>query len=127
MRLTVEKMPDDATLQAFLYGPLVLAGDFGSEGLTPALITGPNAPRVRPMNAPANPPPAAANPSRPNFQPLPALDIPKLKAAGEDPSTWIKPGDKALTFHMVGQSKDVTLVPVNTLFEKRYVVYWTVA
>ena len=47
MRLTVEKMPDEHSLQAFLYGPLVLAGDFGSEGLTPNMLVGPNSPRVR--------------------------------------------------------------------------------
>jgi hypothetical protein len=102
MRLTVEKMPDDPTLQAFLYGPLVLAGDFGGEGLTPALITGPSAPKLR------------------------ELDIPKLKAAGAEPSAWIKPTGQQLTFRTAGQSKDVTLAPLNSLFAKRYVVYWTV-
>jgi len=102
MRLTVEKMPDDPGMQAFLYGPLVLAGDFGGEGLTPAMITGPSAPKVT------------------------DVDIPKLKAAGADPSLWIKPIGQTLTFRTVGQSKDVTLAPLNSLFAKRYVVYWSV-
>jgi hypothetical protein len=128
MHLTVEKMPDDSTLQAFLYGPLVLAGDFGGDGLTAAMTTGPNSPRVRPMNAPATPNPAASpNPNRPNLPTLPPLDIPKLKAASADPSTWIKPAGKPLTFRVVGQAQDVILAPINSLFEKRYVVYWTVA
>jgi hypothetical protein len=103
MHLTVEKMPDDPTLQAFLFGPLVLAGDFGGEGLTPAMITGSAAPKLW------------------------ALDVPKLQAAGPDPSAWIQPAGQPLTFRTVGQAKDVTLAPLNTLFEKRYVVYWTVS
>jgi hypothetical protein len=45
-RLTVEAMPDDATTQAFLYGPLVLAGDLGNEGLTDELTFGTNAPAM---------------------------------------------------------------------------------
>ena len=39
---TCEAMPDDPKMQAFLYGPLVLAGDLGAEGLTEAHIIGPN-------------------------------------------------------------------------------------
>ena len=42
MHLHVEAMPDDPHMQAFLYGPLVLAGDLGNEGLTEAHIFGPN-------------------------------------------------------------------------------------
>jgi DUF1680 family protein len=42
MQLHVEVMPDDSHMQAFLYGPLVLAGDLGAEGLTEAHIIGPN-------------------------------------------------------------------------------------
>src|SRR6202034_1088421 len=42
MHLHVESMPDDPKRQAFLYGPLVLAGDLGGEGLTEANINGPN-------------------------------------------------------------------------------------
>src|SRR5215831_669840 len=34
MYLHVEVMPDDSHTQAFLYGPLVLAGDLGSQGLS---------------------------------------------------------------------------------------------
>jgi DUF1680 family protein len=42
MHLHRQAMPDDPRIQAFLYGPLVLAGDLGSEGLTEAHIIGPN-------------------------------------------------------------------------------------
>src|SRR5579871_4400484 len=77
MKLRVEAMPDDLTLQAFLYGPTVLAGDLGSEGLTDALITGPNAPRMHAM---------------------PQLTIPEFTQMGEDPAMWIKPADSPLGF-----------------------------
>jgi DUF1680 family protein len=108
MRLRVEAMPDDPKLQAVLYGPVVLAGDLGSEGLTPELIFGPNAPRV---------------------QRIP-IAVPSFHASGADPKSWItlgnRPGDKPLTFRTTGQQSDVTLVPINSIFEKRYSVYWQV-
>jgi hypothetical protein len=98
-------MPDDPKLQAILYGPLVLAGDLGAEGLTEQLITGPMGPRV---------------------QALP-IEVPTFRAAAADPASWIKPGDKPLSFRTTGQPKDVTLVPLNAIFDKRYAVYWEVA
>jgi len=38
-----------------------------------------------------------------------------------------QPGDKPLSFRTIGQRKDVTLVPLNAIFDKRYSVYWEVA
>ena len=121
MHLSVEAMPDDPKLQAFLYGPLVLAGDLGNEGLTERLIIGPNAP---PMYRPPRPdaPPQAQN--RPM---APQLEVPKFQAPSADPSSWIKPADKPLTFRTTGQKQDVTLVPINKLFDRRYSVYWEVS
>jgi DUF1680 family protein len=120
MHLHAEALPDDPRQQAFLYGPLVLAGDLGAEGLTPAHIVGPNlrvgAPNTEQYGSPLGPPVTAP--------PVPGLDIPSLRAAGGDPATWIKPGDKPLTFRTSGQKKDVTLVPLNSLFDHRYAVYW---
>src|SRR5439155_19693087 len=37
MSLHVDQMPDDPTLQAMMYGPLVLAGQLGGQGLAKAL------------------------------------------------------------------------------------------
>ena len=105
MSLHIESMPDDPKLQAILYGPLVLAGDLGAQGLTDQLITGPMGPRV---------------------QALP-IEIPTFRAAAADPASWIKPGDKPLSFRTTGQQKDVALVPLNSIFDKRYSVYWEVA
>jgi len=59
--------------------------------------------------------------------PVPDIAIPTFRAAGADPASWIKPGDKPLTFRTTGQAKDFTLVPLNTLFDRRYSVYWQVS
>jgi DUF1680 family protein len=104
MALRLEAMPDDAQVQAVLYGPLVLAGDLGSEGLNEDAIIGPGTPRLNSA---------------------PHLDVPSFRA-GASPASWIKVGDKPLTFRTAGQEKDVTLGPLNRIFGKRYSVYWKV-
>jgi len=104
MRLTMEAMPDEPATQAFLFGPLVLAGDLGGEGLNESLLIGPNAPLQRAM----------------------ATAVPTLRAAAANPEAWIKSAGRPLTFRTSGQAKDVTLVPLNRLFDTRYVVYWQV-
>jgi hypothetical protein len=123
MRLSVETLPDDPRMQAFLYGPLVLAGDLGAAGLTEAHITGPNL-RVGMANteqygSPLGPPSTAP--------PVPPIEIPAFRAASSDPSAWIKPAERPLEFRTTGQSKDVSLVPLNRLFDRRYSVYWHVS
>ena len=123
MHLRAEAMPDDAGVQAFLYGPLVLAGDLGGEGLTEAHIIGPNL-RVGFARAEQYGSPLAASNTA---SPVPDIDIPAFRAAGEDPSSWIKPGDKTLTFRTTAQKRDITLVPLNGLFNRRYSVYWQVS
>jgi uncharacterized protein len=120
MHLGVSAMPDDPHLQAFTYGPIVLAGDLGAEGLNEKLITGPNAPRIR---RPGFAPPA----NRPNATPpAPPIEIPSFRASG-DPPSWIRPADAPLTFRTTGQTKDVTLAPISSIFDRRYSVYWTVS
>ena len=88
-------------MQAFLYGPVVLAGDLGTEGLTERNTIGPNNPPVQ------------RNP----------IEVPAFKAA----TGWIQPAGQPLTFRTRGQSKDVALVPLNSIFGKRYSVYWQVS
>jgi uncharacterized protein len=122
MHLRVEAMPDDSRLQAFLYGPLVLAGDLGGEGLTESHIVGPNL-RVGAPNVEQNGSPLAAVNRTP---PVPDLEIPTFRTSGGDPSSWIKPTDKPQVFRTTGQKKDVTLLPLNSLFDRRYSVYWEV-
>jgi DUF1680 family protein len=106
MSLRVESTPDDPRMQAFVYGPLVLAGDLGADGITEAMMIGPNVPPVKRA---------------------PALEIPTFVASSPDPSSWIKPGDKPLSFRTTGQRKDVALAPINSIFGRRYSVYWQVS
>jgi len=119
----VEVMPDDSHVQAFLYGPLVLAGDLGAEGLTEAHIIGPN------LRVGAAIPEQHGSPLGPvnRTPPVPNLEIPSFKASGSVVSSWIKPADKPLTFRTSGQQKDVSLVPLNRLYDRRYSVYWKVS
>jgi hypothetical protein len=121
MHLRAEAMPDDPRMQAFLYGPLVLAGDLGDDGLTSAHIIGPNLRVGWPTEQYGSP----LGPTN-STPPVPDVEIPSFRPAGEDPSSWIKPGGKPLTFRTTGQKKDVTLVPLNSLFDRRYSVYWQV-
>src|SRR5436190_887948 len=122
MHLHAEAMPDDRQLQAFTYGPLVLAGDLGSDGVTDTHTSGPNL-RVGAPNVEQNGSPLDAVNRTP---PVPDLEIPTFRARGTDPSAWIKPAGEAHVFRTTGPQKDVTMVPLNTLFDRRYAVYWQV-
>jgi DUF1680 family protein len=117
MHLHAESLPDNPRMQAFLYGPLVLAGDLGHEGLTPAHITGPNlrvgAPNVEQYGSPLGP--------ATNLGPVPDIEIPSFRG---DLQGLLFPGDAPLTFRTAGQKKDVTFQPLNRLFDRRYSVYW---
>jgi hypothetical protein len=123
MHLHVEAMPDEPVTQAFLYGPLVLAGDLGNDGLTQAHLVGPNL-RVGAAGIEQHGSPLAPVNQTP---PIPDIEIPTFRAAGSDPDSWIKAGDQPRTFRTVGQKKDVSLVPLNQLFDRRYSVYWRVS
>jgi DUF1680 family protein len=102
MRLTAEPLADDRAQQAFLYGPLVLAGQFPKTGLAEDL----------------------EHHQGPEIQEAPALEVPPLKSEGADPATWIKPvPGEALTFRSIGQ--ELTLKPLNQSWQ-RFAVYWTV-
>jgi uncharacterized protein len=122
MHLQVESLPDDPHMQAFLYGPLVLAGDLGNAGLTDAHITAPNL-RVGAANIEQHGSPLAPVNRTP---PIPDLEVPMLHAAGRDPSSWIEATDAPQVFRTAGQKRDVMLLPLNRLFDRRYSVYWHV-
>ena len=105
MGLRISAMPDDAGLGAVLYGPIVLAGELGSQGLTKEMIVGPEGPDVEHL----------------------PLEIPSFKAAGAAPKDWIQPAGEPLAFRTTGQARDVTLAPLNRMFDKRYSIYWRVS
>jgi uncharacterized protein len=106
MHLHVESMPDDTQLQALLYGPLVLAGQLGSEGLRTEDIVGPLGPELEhhPMK------------------------VPDLHAPAGDLTRSVQPvkGNR-LAFETAGQDRNITLVPLNTVFDQRYSIYWRVS
>jgi DUF1680 family protein len=104
MHLQTRPMPDDETLVALTYGPLVLAGKLGTEGMNEDMIRG----RVQPLN----------------HEPVPA---PVFVADPKAPEDWIRPvKGEPLTFRTVGQERDITLVPLQQLYGERYAVYWRV-
>lgn len=106
MRLHMESMPDDPTLQAILYGPLVLAGELGDEGITEKMVIGKMGPDLK------HTPPAT---------------LPLLHVKGSDPSTWLEPAGKPLTFRTKGQQRALTFAPFHTVSGQRYSVYWNIA
>jgi hypothetical protein len=112
MRLHAHPMPDDGSVQAVLYGPLVLAGRMGTEGITPANRRAePTKPRTVPEYKDPSPPAA-----------------PQIRASSDDITSWVAPvAGKTLEFTTKGQTSPMTLVPLYRLFDERYVVYWTVS
>lgn len=108
LSLHLHAMPDDPTLAAVMYGPLVLVGRLGAEGLTPDVLRAePTKPRTVPEY---------------KEKPIPA---PELRAQGAEPSVWIhRVSQRALEFRTTGQARDVTLIPLHTIFDERYAVYW---
>jgi DUF1680 family protein len=111
MSLHAAAMPDDPSIQALMYGPLVLAGRLGTDGITNDNRRAiPTPPREVPEYKDPKPPKA-----------------PELNAATSELSDWIKPvSGKSLEFRTVNQAKDFTLVPLYRLFDERYAVYWKV-
>ncbi|MGD0221823.1 MAG: DUF4986 domain-containing protein [Terriglobia bacterium] len=103
MSLRIEVLPGDNTRQAAMYGPLVLAGRLGREGLTKPMFY-------------------------PEYATVPhgdAIPVPAIATSSKDPLGWLKPvADQPLTFQTVGQEKQISLIPLYRLFGERYAVYW---
>ena len=106
MALHSSRMPDDDTVQAPMFGPLVLAarhenspqdhwyGDAGTFG----------------RERGAAPPP-----------------LPAANGKIEDSATWIEPvPNETLSFRTTGPSAQAQLVPINQIVHERYDVYWKV-
>jgi hypothetical protein len=107
MQLRVEATPDDPSVQAVMYGPLVLAGRLGTDGLTGATLRAPpTAPRTVP-----------------EFPPNSAVAAPVLKSRGSDVSEWVS-RTGPLEFRTRGQDRDVSLIPFYKILDERYAVYW---
>jgi DUF1680 family protein len=106
MSLSSAPMPDDPRLQAVMYGPIVLAGRLGAQGLSREMTYGGYDCELK-------------------GSPVPVGDV-----AGDpgDVGSWIErmPGGR-LTFSTRGQSRPTSLIPLNRIAAERYAVYWKVA
>jgi DUF1680 family protein len=105
MSLRIEFLPDTTNKVAVLYGPIVLAGELGTEGM-------PN-------------PPIATTQTAYSRVPTPA--VPMFESPADSLVKHIKPvSGKPLTFQTrgIGRPKDVTLIPFYQLHRQRYSVYW---
>jgi len=108
MSLHTEAMPDNPKMVAFMYGPIVLAGDLGKEGLDQARRYGPSAPQVGRVKTPV----------------VPAIvgDVSTL-------TTRLVPDNRGpLQFRTtrLTQPHEVTLLPFYRIVDQRYTVYWNV-
>jgi uncharacterized protein len=97
--------PDDSTVQAAMYGPLVLAGGMGSEGLTPQKINGPEGPQ-----------------DDHRTYPMPALK----SASGQASDTIHRTAGDELLFETASGSSTMQLKPLYRVLDERYTVYWKV-
>ncbi len=107
MSLHKISLPGDDSQVAMMYGPLVLAGQLGSEGLTSQNVH------------------TAQNWYR--FRENQTGKVAPLNVTSDNINDWIKPVDgKPLTFKTIGQPNEITLVPFHKIFMQKYVVYWKV-
>lgn len=107
MRLRLEPLPDDASRVAIFYGPVLLAGALGTDGIAP-------------------PAPYARNQTE-FFTSMRMPEPPVLVAAGRPVDAWVEPVAGApLTFRTkgVGRPADVTLVAFHAMPPQRYTIYW---
>ena len=108
MSLRTEPLPHTPDKQAVFYGPTLLAGALGREGMN-------KLPDVATYQAP--------------YDNQPALDVATFVAPAGEALHRIRPvPDRPLTFRTVGlgQPDDVTLIPMYKLHHERYNLYWSV-
>jgi DUF1680 family protein len=112
MTLHVEPLPNSKRYAAFMYGPVVLAGDLGTSGMEHAVRYGRNTPQPEAV-------PPAARVEIPVFVSDDLTkDLGRLRSVAGKPLTFTATG--------IARPRDVTLVPFYTLFEPRYTIYWKV-
>lgn len=105
MSLHIHHAADMADSVAVMYGPIVLAGEFGTDGV-------PSPPQARDQH---------------EFNKLPRPEVPVLATDNNDVAAWLKPvTGQPLTFQTTGVGKpaDVTMVPLYRVRNERYTVYW---
>jgi DUF1680 family protein len=104
MRLHAMPLPGDDSLQAVLYGPLVLAARLGSKGLTHDQQYGK-------YDAGPSPEPKAQA-------------APRIAMDGPDRLDWLTPADEPLTFRANTRDGMLSVIPLHQIQGERYAVYW---
>ncbi len=99
MHLHAAPMPDKNTMQAVMYGPLVMAAKFNEE---------PADKWYRHFAAEEKQEPAPTQ---------------QFKGKIEDPASWLEPAGATLTFRTVAQTQSATFVPLSSIVHERYSVY----
>jgi len=105
MKLHTEPLPGTTNIVALLYGPIVLAGELGIEGM----------------------PDQYAN-DQTAYVKTPDPAVPVFVGDTQSLIKHIKPTGEPLTFRTknLGQPRDVTLIPFYELNYERYSVYWSI-
>ncbi len=108
MTLHTEALPDNPRILAVMYGPMVLAGDLGTEGLDAIKRYGPSTPQMGRVKTPVVP----------TFVGDATTITAKIAA---DPT-------RPLQFKTSGLAlpHDVTLMPLYRIVNHRYTIYWNV-
>jgi len=99
MHLHAAPTPDKNTLQAVMYGPLVMAARFNEE---------PSDNWYRHFAAEEKQEPAPTQ---------------QFKGKMEDPASWLEPAGGTLTFRTVAQTQSATFIPLSNIVHERYSVY----
>jgi uncharacterized protein len=108
MSLRLVATPDNPDKAAIAYGPVVLAGSMGTEGIK-------------------EPAPFAKDQNDLNRYPVPANIITALNTHGAKITDWLKPvAAVPLTFKTTNSvaASDITLMPYYKIDRQRYVLYW---
>lgn len=106
MAIRQEPMPDNPNRVAFFHGPILLAGELGTEGI-------------------AAPAPYAKRQT--DFFSHEPPQQPVLIRPGGPPAEWLRPvAGRALTYETqsIGRPRDVVLSPFYKLHHQRYALYW---
>lgn len=112
MKLRIVSLPGKSNKAAFLYGPILLAGALGTEG-------------IEDIDFHAG--------RRNKYDHVPSPPIPLILAAGKNIDEYVRPGSSPGTFTIDGSFlrtpdnntlDDMTLLPFYRMHYQRYIVYW---
>jgi len=107
MSVRLERAKDDKKVGVLFYGPLVLAGQLGTEGMPEKLNVTENR----------------------QYAGLPTPPVPVLVCPPRDTSSWVKrmsSDQLVVRTEGVAKPKDVSLLPIGLLHRQRYTVYWRI-